>query len=138
MINQSFYCFHIEVKSIFSLRKAGIPSNPYTSYPDKIISGIFFPDKHLKLTAPMIRGVFVFFMRPEIKYSWNNLKLTAREAEIANSISHMLLFGSKVKEMKSRLKEMDSIQSPPRRKKLLPNRKFISKKIKKGEKCLNL
>jgi hypothetical protein len=77
-------------------------------------------------------------MRPEIKYSWNNLRLTVRETEIANSISQMLLFGSKVKEMKSKLKEMDSIQSPPRRKKFLPNRKFISKKIKKVERCLNL
>ena len=77
-------------------------------------------------------------MRPEIKYSWNNLELTAKEAEIASSISQMLLFGSKVKEMKSKLKEMDSIQSSSKRKKFLPNRKFISKKVKKVEKCLNL
>lgn len=72
-------------------------------------------------------------MRAEIKYDWNDSKLTIREMEIAREISQMFLFGSKVKQLKSKLKEINSAGLPSNRKNLLPNRKFYSTKSEKSE-----
>jgi len=81
----------------------------------------------VEANTPMIRGAFVFFMA-EIKYGWNNLEMPDREAEIANSISQMFLFGCKVKKIKSKLKEINSLQTE---KTFYQIGNFAPKKLKK-------
>jgi len=67
-------------------------------------------------------------MKARMRYNWNNVGLTGREVRIAKNISQMLLFGSKVQEIKSSLKQINSDDFLPNRKNLLPNSKFCNRK----------
>lgn len=74
----------------------------------------------------------------EIRYNWNDLEFTNRQNQIARDISQMLLFGSDVKNIKSKLKEMGTAKLSSSKKKFLPNSKFCYKKSKEMKKDLNL
>jgi hypothetical protein len=45
-------------------------------------------------------------MQTKIKYDWLNESMEDRETRLARDISQMVLFGSKVKDIKSKLKEI--------------------------------
>ena len=67
-------------------------------------------------------------MKEKLKYDWENPEMGGLENQLAREMSHMLLFGSDVKNVKSKLKEINLAKFPSNRKNSLPNSKFCFRK----------
>lgn len=67
-------------------------------------------------------------MKEKLKYDWENPEMGGLENQLVREMSCMFAFGSNVKNVKSKLKEINLAKFPTNRKNSLPNSKIYFRK----------